>query len=312
MSEIRPGPRYDQLAADTQITNVLFDVDDTLTKRDSKKGPSERFQRAVQRIGEQALNLNASLATGRPHPKTSHILDAIARADSRTAEGWSILSNGAQLYSGKTGQMAVEHVLSREATCGIARELQQQGIRHWLQDNGIDFTWQREVTARGDDLGAYAYPLDIWDPQGMAKVIAAYEPQKPLIFVAEGMTEEQLEHMKGVVNEESRGKAGVLVLGKREIAGVATYAAFLLDKRSNKKDALEILSEETGTPLEEIAMVGDGLNDLDPIRAAGIGVAMENGDQEVKDEAHLIAPPMEKDGAAIALEALAGFAKQVA
>lgn len=68
------------------------------------------------------------------------------------------------------------------------------------------------------------------------------------------------------------------------------------DGRANKGAALQALCEYLGIGTEAAAAFGDGSNDLSMIRAAGTGVAMENGVQEVKDTADRIAPGNDEDG----------------
>lgn len=48
--------------------------------------------------------------------------------------------------------------------------------------------------------------------------------------------------------------------------------------------------------------IGDNANDIEMVKYAGIGVAMGNGAEELKLCADWIAPPIEADGAAVALE----------
>ena len=47
---------------------------------------------------------------------------------------------------------------------------------------------------------------------------------------------------------------------------------------------------------------GDGLNDFTMVAAAGLGVAMENAESEVKRVAKWIAPSNDADGVAVGLE----------
>lgn len=56
----------------------------------------------------------------------------------------------------------------------------------------------------------------------------------------------------------------------------------------NKGKALTILCKKLGISLSETAAFGDSLNDLDIIRTAGIGIAMGNAMQEVKDAADYV------------------------
>ena len=49
----------------------------------------------------------------------------------------------------------------------------------------------------------------------------------------------------------------------------------------NKWTAIEALCAEYGVDPRETAAVGDGLNDLEMIREAGLGIAMANADPRI-------------------------------
>lgn len=57
---------------------------------------------------------------------------------------------------------------------------------------------------------------------------------------------------------------------------------------ANKGSALLHLAESMGIDQSEIIGIGDSYNDLDLIKAAGLGVAMGNGVKELKDQADYI------------------------
>jgi len=77
------------------------------------------------------------------------------------------------------------------------------------------------------------------------------------------------------------------------------------DGRANKGAALFALAERLGIPMTKVAAFGDGTNDLTMIRAAGMGVAMENAAEEVKAAADRVTAGNGEDGVGIAVEALA-------
>ena len=60
-----------------------------------------------------------------------------------------------------------------------------------------------------------------------------------------------------------------------------------------------------GIPREEIMAFGDGMNDLEMVREAGLGIAVENAVQPVKDVADYITVSNENDGVAKAIEKFA-------
>ncbi len=74
--------------------------------------------------------------------------------------------------------------------------------------------------------------------------------------------------------------------------------------RANKGAALLALAKELGVPREATAAFGDGLNDLSMIRAAGVGVAMENACPEALEAADLRTRSCDADGVARGIEAL--------
>ena len=69
----------------------------------------------------------------------------------------------------------------------------------------------------------------------------------------------------------------------------------------SKARAMLSLAEKRGIRAEEIMALGDSGNDVEMIRAAGIGVAMGNAIPAVKEAADEIAPPCEENGFAEAV-----------
>jgi hypothetical protein len=69
-----------------------------------------------------------------------------------------------------------------------------------------------------------------------------------------------------------------------------------------KSDALAWLAGQLGVAREEVMALGDGVNDVDMLAWAGLGVAMGDGHPEAQAAAGVTAPPFDQDGAAWAIE----------
>lgn len=70
----------------------------------------------------------------------------------------------------------------------------------------------------------------------------------------------------------------------------------------NKGAGVRYLVELLGIDAANVMTIGDNFNDVEMLEYAGIGVAMGNAPAEVKAVAHWVAPSVEQDGAAAAIE----------
>jgi len=57
---------------------------------------------------------------------------------------------------------------------------------------------------------------------------------------------------------------------------------------ATKGNAIRFLAEQKGITMEQVIAIGDSYNDRDMIELAGLGVAMENARQEIKDIANYV------------------------
>lgn len=78
----------------------------------------------------------------------------------------------------------------------------------------------------------------------------------------------------------------------------------ILNTGVSKARGIAHLAEELGIKQEEIIAVGDNINDIEMIQYAGLGVAMGNALDEVKDKADYVTASNDEDGLACFLEKL--------
>lgn len=299
--QLKPGPRYNEGTV-TRARVVLSDVDNTILPNGSLGLPTQRVTRAFHAAGEK---VPTGLATARQPQKVAYL------ARHLKLTGKSILSNGAQIFDGKQGVMIVERPLRLETAMDITRTLQANRVDHWIQDEGIDHRWiprgkiarQAKVTSEG--LGLYRRLQDVLDPKQGFTDVPSYTPNKPFIIVAHKVDAAAAAHIEEIVRGYKDEGITAFIAHEHKDEDGLTFDVFIADKRANKKEALLEVEEMEKVALAEFLVMGDGHNDKVLIEHAGLGVAMGNAVEPVKLVAVFIAPDLEHDGAAVAIEELA-------
>jgi hypothetical protein len=80
------------------------------------------------------------------------------------------------------------------------------------------------------------------------------------------------------------------------------HYVILTHPNADKGSALEMVCRELDVPLTDVMAMGDSESDLDMLRLAGLGIAVNNSPDEVKRAALHIAPANDADGVAWAIE----------
>jgi Cof subfamily protein (haloacid dehalogenase superfamily) len=106
--------------------------------------------------------------------------------------------------------------------------------------------------------------------------------------------DDRIDTLLGYLNER--------FLGRLSFCRSRSNFCEIIDISASKWNALKSLADEWGIAPEEILAIGDQGNDLSMIRHAGIGVAMGNAPDEVKQFANYVTKTVEEDGAAEAIE----------
>ena len=81
-----------------------------------------------------------------------------------------------------------------------------------------------------------------------------------------------------------------------------TYSLEILKKSSGKANSLKKLCEYLNIDLANVAYFGDGANDIEAIKLAGLGIAMGNAKEETKEAADYVTSTNDEAGLAEFLE----------
>ena len=90
--------------------------------------------------------------------------------------------------------------------------------------------------------------------------------------------------------------------GKMNVFRSEPFFLELVPNGIDKARSLSVLLEELGMTREEMIAVGDGFNDLSMIQYAGLGVAMANAQEVVRQAADYITLSNEEDGVAAVVD----------
>jgi hypothetical protein len=164
------------------------------------------------------------------------------------------------------------------------------------------------LAAGGADIWVFAG--DDWllrDPEGPCVPLERYTVEfDPLVVADFGPALDRAAKIVGVSEDHPAlaRLAGATAADLGAAASVARSQPYYLDvtpPRANKGDGIRALSRLTGVPPEEIAVLGDGENDVPMFQAAGFAVAMGNAAAEVQAAADAVTAGNDADGFAKAV-----------
>ena len=258
---------------------IVLDLDDTLLKNDGTI--SRKTKKTLKKAKEDGVKV--VLASGRP----TFAIESVANALELEKYGGYIISyNGARIIECKSRKELYAANITREEVQELYQMSQENEayIQTYIGDNIIasqsnKFTdIEKQITGMEiiipDDFSSYVQ-------QEVVKVIVLQEPErlkelekqwKPLVENKLYMTISKPFFLEFMNLEVDKGKS-ILRLGKM-----------------------------LGIDAEEIIAIGDSYNDITMIQAAGLGVAMGNAVETVKEIANYITEDNEHDGVAAVVE----------
>lgn len=259
---------------------LVLDIDGTLTN--SKKEITPKTLSAV--LACQEAGHVVVVASGRPTPG----IDAVARTLKLNQHGGYVLSyNGARITNYATGDV----VYQRMVEASLIGELYAYSLEN---DLGM-MTYDNTSIITGTRVDEYM------------------ELEARINGIPIRLVENFVEYVSFPVNkclltkDEELAKEHVQILQKRYENSASIYRSepFFIEimaKGIDKAAALEQLRQVLHIGQQDIIACGDGFNDLSMIRYAGLGVAMENAQPEVKEAADYITLSNDEDGVAAVVD----------
>jgi hypothetical protein len=262
---------------------LAIDIDGTLVNSRDELTPATRG--ALIRAGRSGIQV--VLATGRRYSRTLHLIEPLGIAVPLVTASGALVKDPRDHRTLFCAEFP-DDVLSR-ALQTIAGAGSEPVVCADTYHEGFDF-YRAHEEVLGAELTEY---IRFNSDCGRLWPTLLHAPPAT-VFAAFAMgTKDQMIGLEAVLHEALPGKLSTHVLRSPKYTGfmceVAPYGV-------TKWSGIRRLAHEWGCADEEICAVGDDVNDIPMIRAAGLGVAMGNALPEVKAAADRIAPSHDEDG----------------
>lgn len=259
-----------------KIKLIAFDIDDTLTGANFSVSPANLA--ALERA--KAAGIHIFLATGRTPLASRPVLEAVQTGLPSAHFGGAVLLDAdfcTVLQASYLSAAAVRAAL-------LAAKQLELPVQVYSGDFVIAEA-ENAFTKQYTDALHLPYRIcpDLLEnpPTNSPKVLAFAPPER-----------------------RAAAQAALAALLPPEVQVLESLPGFMEinDIRATKGNALQWICEKMSIARENVAAVGDNTLDLDMIEWAGLGCAIGNATETVKEKAKLVLPPCDKDGAAWLIE----------
>lgn len=265
---------------DQKIRILATDLDGTLLTS-SKTVTS--YTRDVL-ISAQQKGLTLILASGRP---LYSILPFAQQLKMQKYSGYIIAYNGSLVYDCAASRVLKKKTISPSLVSELAAAVPREHFRlHGYKDNTIVV---RDTPNKWSTYIANANKMSLLETEDFLNVVT--DPQHKCLVTG---SPRKLWHLERRIN---RHFSSVLVAYRSE-----SFLLEIVPKGVNKATELKDLLERLDCSEESLLCCGDGYNDIDMMRLAGISCATRNAKRPVKQVASYVTESNDRDGVALALE----------
>lgn len=262
---------------------MAIDIDGTLVNSRDELTPDTR--EALIRAGRAGIQV--VLATGRRYSHTLHLVEPLG------IDVPLITASGALIKDPKDHRTLYKSSFEPQLLRRVLKLIDLSGYDPLLCTDtfteGFDF-YLAQAKVRTPELKEYL-EMNPNDGRIRRNLITDPPPEGFLVFTFG--TKEQMLAMDQILHAELAGQLSSHVLRSPRYRG---FLVEIMPAGISKWSGVRRLAEEWGIDEASICAVGDDVNDIPMIRAAGFGVAMGNALPEVKASADRIAPTHDENG----------------
>lgn len=267
---------------------ICIDMDGTLL--DSNHEVSANNIVALKRVIEDGVHI--AITTGRIYASAKYYSNLIG------INAHIITANGASIRDNIDGSVVYTNTIPSKILSGIAKIVSKYNLK-------INFTTSDTIFTAYEVPETHLYKI-------MNKSVSEDLKVKFLTFdnIEEGISRFDGNVLKCIIIEDTNLEA--LKLARAEInaafgnelhivsSGINNVE--IMQKESSKGNAVKRLSEKFGLTKDEVMCIGDSENDLSMIQFAGLGVAMDNSMDILKEHADYITKSNDECGVGFAID----------
>lgn len=267
------------------IRMIAADVDGTLLNSEGLVTP--RTMAAI--LAAQNAGIVFVICTGRFFENASILARDLG------LEGPLITLNGGKIGMRPFGEVVVSHKMPQSTAMEIFHRLEAIGAYYFLFADGLVVVRKRGERHHsqldfGKRMQKEAFTHYRYGRQAALDAIAQ-GIYKYYVYVPRGGPED-LEPIK----KQLDGVKGV------QVTQSSVHNLEIMPTHVDKENGVIALAQALDIPMSQVMTIGDQLNDLSMIRAAGYGIAMGNAVDAVKAEAYAVTASNDQDGVALAIE----------
>ncbi len=246
---------------------VISDFDGTLASSDDSI--SEENKRAIEKYREEGGNF--VISTGRLH------YSILKRARELGLKGLISCCQGAVIVDAIDGKRILDERLPFEATYKTCKKLVEEDKTFLIYDSEEFYANRRDEYVKIYESIVKETAI-VMDGEKLLEFIEKNEfrSYKILVIVEPKENESVLNMMKDMnINGCSVTKS-------------AEFLVEIINSKFSKGTAVEYLAKYYNTSIERTIAIGDQLNDLSMIEKAGLGVAVKNASDALKEHAFVL------------------------
>lgn len=268
-----------------KIKMIGLDLDGTLLNERKEILPYTR--QVLRKAAERGIIV--LVATGRPFagiPEELRVWSGMR---------YAVTANGARVIDGKEKKVLIEKLLPIERAKKALEIFRKYDTLQEVYFNGQGYADEDKLK----NISHYHHDSNMWE------YVLSSRKAVPDIMVLAGQTNRGAEKVQAMFADIEELQTAWQELEKQDNMVLVSSLGYNIEVNAsgvNKGATLVELGNMLGIGPEEIMACGDRDNDIEMLKAAGLGVAMGNAEDEVKAAADYITLSNEEEGAAKAIE----------